>query len=341
MDFPLKHRRAPATVQIRNIAAIPAVLAELGFEPDAVLKKAGVTAALFDNPENVAPYAAMARAIATCVSVTGCDDFGLRVGVKSGAPAIGLTGLVAQNSRTVREGVGVLVGTLATVDTGGAAFLDVCEGVASIGYGVTAPGVEAKDHIEDLSIAIAANIMRRLCGAGWRPLDVAFARKPPRDRTLFARFFGAPLQFESARTCLNFPAALLDAPVGAYDAVSASVLTPLLEEAVANRSGGFLFSVKAAIRAQLVSGTLSRDRVCVMLDLNARTLAHRLGAYGVSYSSLADEVRFDAARTLLLNSKPLAEIAMALGFADQSAFTRAFKTWSGVTPARWRVDNGG
>jgi AraC-like DNA-binding protein len=234
----------------------------------------------------------------------------------------------------------VIVGTLTTVDTGGAAFLDVRKDIASLGYGVTEPGVEAVDQIEDLAIAIAANIMRGLCGAGWRPLNVAFTRKAPRDRGLFARFFGAPLQFDAARTRLDFPATLLDAPVGAYDAASAGVLAPLLEEAVANTSGGFLSSVKSAIRAQLASGTLSRDRVCVMLDLNARTLAHRLGAYGVSYTGLAEEARYDAARTLLVNGKPLAEIATALGFAEQSAFTRAFKSWSGTTPARWRAENG-
>ena len=72
--------------------------------------------------------------------------------------------------------------------------------------------------------------------------------------------------------------------------------------------------------------------------MNARTLSHRLAAHGVTYSGLAGEARYDAAQSLLRREKPIAEIAAALGFAEQSAFTRAFKAWSGTTPARWRAE---
>ena len=88
------------------------------------------------------------------------------------------------------------------------------------------------------------------------------------------------------------------------------------------------------IRTQIGFGAMSRDSVCRALGLNARTIAHRLESYDVSYSSLADEARYDAAQGLLRNGRPIAEIAAALGFAEPSAFTRAFKAWSGTTPAR-------
>ena len=77
------------------------------------------------------------------------------------------------------------------------------------------------------------------------------------------------------------------------------------------------------------------------MGLNARTLAHRLEGFGVSYSGLADEARYEAAQSLLRKAKPIAEIAATLGFAEQSAFTRAFKAWSGTTPARWRTSRKG
>ncbi len=44
---------------------------------------------------------------------------------------------------------------------------------------------------------------------------------------------------------------------------------------------------------------------------------------------------------MLRDGKTIAETAARLGFADQSAFTRAFKAWSGATPARWRAERGG
>lgn len=337
MDFPPKRGAAVATVKVRNIAAIPRVLRDLGADADAVMRAAGVSPALFANLENVMPYAAAARLIARCVAATGADDFGLRVGALSGPSSIGLTGLVSVNSPTVREGIRVIVETLTTVDTGGAAFLDVRDGTALLGYDVTAPDVEAVDQIEDIAVAIGAHIMRGLCGAGFRPTRVRLARKAPRDRTVHARFHRAPVEFEAPRACLEFDAALLDAPVVAYDPDSADVLAPLLEGALASVRPDFLSSARSTVRALVASGALSRDNVCKALRVSARTLSHRLEAHGVSYSSLADEARYEAACGFLLKEKPIAEIASTLGFAEQSGFTRAFKAWSGATPARWRA----
>jgi AraC-like DNA-binding protein len=50
--------------------------------------------------------------------------------------------------------------------------------------------------------------------------------------------------------------------------------------------------------------------------------------------------RYEAAQSLLLKGGSIAEIAAQLGFAEQSAFTRAFRAWSGTTPARWRATQG-
>ena len=58
----------------------------------------------------------------------------------------------------------------------------------------------------------------------------------------------------------------------------------------------------------------------------------------MTYSKLADEARFEAARDLLLRGLPIADVGSSLGFAEQSAFTRAFKTWAGAPPARWLAE---
>jgi AraC-like DNA-binding protein len=95
------------------------------------------------------------------------------------------------------------------------------------------------------------------------------------------------------------------------------------------------------VRARIGAGSLSRDSVCRALGVSARTLAHRLEAFGVTFSGLADEVRFDAAQSLLLKDRRVGEIAAELGFAEPGAFIRAFKAWSGTTPGRWRAQRNG
>ena len=327
-------------MKVRNIAAIPATLVELGVDADATIRRAGLDPRLFCDPENVAPFPAVGRLVAECVRATGAEDFGLRVGARTKPTAMGLTALVSMNRPTVREALQVVIDTLKTSDTGGAAFLDLRGGVASFGYAVTAPNVECADQIEDGGNAIAFNLLRRLCGPAWRPRRVKLTREPPKDRAPFLKFFEAPVDFAEARPGLVFGAETLDHPVRDHDPDYARVLAPLLEEAAANTTSDFLLSVRSVIRSHLGAGALARDSVCRALGLSARTLAHRLESYGVSYSSLADEARYDAAQILLRKGKPIAEIAARLGFAEPSAFIRAFKSWSGTTPGRWRSAGG-
>ena len=163
------------------------------------------------------------------------------------------------------------------------------------------------------------------------------SRDPPRDRGPFAQFYKVPVEFGALTAGVIFDAAALDWPVRDRDPDYAKILAPLLEEAVADAEGDFVSAVKSVLRTRIGAGPITRDSVCRALGLNARTLAHRLEAFGVTFSGLADEVRFDAAQSLLLKERRVGEIAAELGFAEPSAFIRAFKSWSGTTPARWRA----
>jgi AraC-like DNA-binding protein len=72
--------------------------------------------------------------------------------------------------------------------------------------------------------------------------------------------------------------------------------------------------------------------------MHARTLNRRLNSFGLGFRELADEGRFEIARQMLGDSAmEVAQIATMLDYADASAFTRAFRRWSGTTPARWRA----
>jgi AraC-like DNA-binding protein len=326
-----------ATIKVRNAAAILPTLRDLGADPDSVLRSAGIEPAMFSDPDNDLPFAAVGRLASECVKATGCESFGLRVGARRNMTSIGLTGLVSMHAPTVRDALQVISGSLKTSNTGVATMLEERGGVAAFQYVVTAPNIESADHIVDAAIALVVNTMRQLCGPAWRPNRVRLIREPPRDKSPFAQFFRVPVEFGALTAGVVFDAVALDWPVRGRDPDHAKILAPLLEEAVATVGGDFVSAVKSVMRARIGSGALTRDSICGALGLNARTLAHRLEALGVTFSGLADEVRFDAAQGLLLKDRRIAEIAAELGFAEPSAFIRAFKAWSGTTPARWRA----
>ena len=99
--------------------------------------------------------------------------------------------------------------------------------------------------------------------------------------------------------------------------------------------------VRSVLRTALVTGQAGAEQVAALFGMHSRTLNRRLNAFGTHFRVLVDEGRFEIARQLLENSAmEIGRIAWLLGYAEPSAFTRAFRRWSGTTPARWRAGRG-
>ncbi|MEA2730954.1 MAG: hypothetical protein QOD93_6970 [Acetobacteraceae bacterium] len=80
----------------------------------------------------------------------------------------------------------------------------------------------------------------------------------------------------------------------------------------------------------------SAHAVASELGLNPRTLHRILGRQGTSFIRLLEDARYESARRLLRDSTGPVLSVWSLGYADASAFTRAFRRWSGMTPTEWR-----
>ena len=328
---------AAATVKVRNFFAIREVLEELGFSPGRILAAIGLDPDLFANREAVVLYndAAndAARLVAACARETGCDDFGLRAGSRAKATATGLTGLVSLNAPTVRDALRIVSAGL-TSDTGGVFNVAERKGLAYLSYVLIDRSIEGADQAVDYSMAVVANMMRQFCGKNWRPAQVLLSRRPPADPKRFRQFFGAPVEFDAAVGQLVCAAADLDLPVQTRDPEYEDILSPLLDAAVAESADPVVAEVRAVLKALAGGGRLNSRPG---RGNHGRQRARRLAAAGASFADLRNEAKFELARRMLLADKPLRAITSKLGFADSSAFSRAFAKWSGHTPGKWRA----
>jgi len=88
----------------------------------------------------------------------------------------------------------------------------------------------------------------------------------------------------------------------------------------------------------LPEGEVSVDKVARALHQSTRTLQRRLADRGMSWQQLLDRTREQLARQYLRDpGLSLAEIGLLLGYSEQSAFTRAFRRWTGQTPQVFRM----
>lgn len=331
-------RALPAgVVRVGVTKEIGPILRGFGADPDAVIRRAGLDPRLFDNENNLIPYAALGRLLAGCVAHTRCPHFGLLVGQRATLSAIGPIGGLMQHSPTVEEALSALVEHLHLHDRGAVPTLTVSGDVAMLGYAIYQPGVEGAEQITDGAIAIAINIMRALCGRGWVPDEVLLPRNPPADPYPYRRFFQAPVHFAQEVATLVFPVRWLGHRTAGADPIFRQVFEAHVEGLEATINDNWRESLRRMLRTEILTNRCSAAAVADRLAVHPRTLSRRLQADGAGFQRLVDETRFEIARQLLTHPKTsLGEIAAALGYSEASAFTRAFRRWSGQTPTVWR-----
>jgi AraC-like DNA-binding protein len=308
---------------------------DLSVEP--LLREVGLPHDALSDPESAVPVKPGVRLLALCAERTGRPDFGLLVGQRAQITSMGLVGMLALNAADVGA---ALRGLVVTLHVHGRAFvpaLIVRDGVATLSLSLVGSFPAGIVAAYDLGLAMACNVMRAMCGSSWAPSEVLFPYRPPTDQRPYSRFFKAPLQFNSDRAALVFPAAWLAHRIPGASVESRKALQQGVAAVMSQVGLDILTRVRRALFAAIIQDDVSVENVSRMLGMHRRTLNRRLAENGTTLAATLNDVRFQLARRLMSDTAlPLVDIAATLHYADASAFTRAFRTWSGMTPSQWR-----
>lgn len=90
------------------------------------------------------------------------------------------------------------------------------------------------------------------------------------------------------------------------------------------------------LEGQLPGRVPHGDEIASQLGMTRRTMTRRLSSEGTNYRAVLEGVLCNLAKKLLRNGESIAQVAFMLDFADQAAFSVAFKRWTGATPARFK-----
>ena len=326
----------PGYIRIGPFMGVPAILRQLGHDPEPVLQRVGLTLETTSDPNRVAPFETMGKLLATGAEISACPHFGLLVGQHAPPGAMGVLGFTVQNSTDVGTALANLIRYRDINDRGAFITLDREETLARLQYSLADPNMAGADQIHDCAAAIACNILRGLCGQQWTPAEVLLAHHRPASRAPFERFFRCPVRFDSAHTSLLFDRRLLQqAPQGADPLLYHHLLREARE---LHRHEPHTDEALLLLRALLRGGVHQQEQVAALMGCNRRTLGRQLRSAGTTFRREVEAMRFTRAKQLLAgDTLSAAQIASALGYADASAFCHAFKRWSGMSPGQWRA----
>ena len=194
--------------------------------------------------------------------------------------------------------------------------------------------------LADFTLSMIVAMCRANYGPAMQLHEVTLRRPEPRDPAPYQRFFDCAVRFGATVDGFVLPRHIADRPlpssnhdlVQTFDAILASQLAKVSSDDLEGRCRAYLLR-------ELTSGEPSEEGLAIALAMSLRTLQRRLGDLGLTYRSVLEKTRYDLAMHYLDDPKrSVTDITFLLGFSEQSAFTRAFKRWSGRAPTEYREE---
>jgi AraC-like DNA-binding protein len=322
--------------RVGMLAAIPQILEEMGVDPTAVLARASLSAGSLLDEENSITMIEKGNLYHACVEATGCRHFGLLVGQRATIARLGLVGRLMRNAPTFGAAVRDLVTHHHRYIRGSIVYLLVQGDMACWGYAVYQPGTPAIDHMCDGSMASGFNFVRELSGAP--PDQILISHAAPSDIGPYRHYYGITPQYDAEQYALVFHASRLAAPVPGADPDLRRILEQSIARYWATNEPSVVDRVARLLRARLMSGDATLEDIAEQLSMHPRTLNRRLSDEGSSFRQIFNQTRFEFSRQMIVGTRvAITEIGLAMGYADASAFTRAFRRSSGMTPTEWRM----
>ena len=191
----------------------------------------------------------------------------------------------------------------------------------------------------DFFFALVIDMCRMNFGASLRPLEVTLRRDLPSDPGPWRLFFGCRVHFNAARDSFLLARADVEAPLSIANRQVAGTLDAILAKQLADLDRSNVEArTRAALLERLTSGEPQEEEVARSLHMSRRTLQRRLAEADLTYQRLVDQTRRDLALRYIDDpAKSVTELTFLLGFSGQSAFTRAFRRWTGASPTEYRA----
>jgi AraC-like DNA-binding protein len=180
---------------------------------------------------------------------------------------------------------------------------------------------------------------RQLTRVPFAVTQTRFRWDGPRDRGPFERFFGGRIDFGAEEDVLLLRREILNLPlpehtpefVAQFEAYASALIRRMTEPS------GIVERVRQTIEEGLLAGSAREALIADRLAMTVRTMHRRLADAGTSFRELRDEFLRQRAEQLLREHRvPIGEVSYLLGYAEPSNFHRAFRRWTGLTPAEWR-----
>lgn len=309
----------------------------LGLDAQRMLRRAGISARMLDDPENPIPADAVRALLEDSAQAVGVEDFALRLAAGRTLSNLGPISLILKEEPTPRHALDTLCRYLRLLNASLITRIEEAGGTVTIREEMLVRPSSSMRQSMELAVAVMYRILGELAGPRWKPLMVCFAHRPPRSLAAHKAFFGPSVAFNQDFNGIVCAASDLQAPQKSGDPGMARFARQYLDRAMSQQNQSARETVRQLIAALLPGGRCTAQSVGHHLGLDRRTIHRYLTAEGTTFSALLDEVRSELVMRQIQDSDlPISEVSGLMGFSSPSAFAYWFRTVFGCSVTQWR-----
>jgi len=334
-----------ALVRAGGLTGYETLMQSLGVDPLPLLQRHGITPTMLVDVDALIPLHATLDLLEESAAVARCTDLGLRLCRNQDPSVLGLLAIVIQNAPTVAQAIADCSRYLFLHSTAFEIALDTTSPLfadsALLRFDIRLPVPIPRRQGLDQSIGLMFRTAQILSAGKLRFRAVSLPHRPLADEKVYRRFFGVPVYFSQPYAGLHAHYDDLQADLTTGNPAVRQLALDYIARHITPRTLGVADRVRQILERTLGTIKGTKTEVADLLGIHPRTLQRHLNHEGKSFETLREEVYKAAAlRYLCETNLPLKQLAGALGFSEQSAFTRACGRWFSASPSQIRAGNG-
>ena len=311
-----------------------------GGDVDRVFGEAGVDPNCIGNPIIGMCLKSFCGLFESASNNTQNDNFGLWFGNQFQPDDLGLWGYAAISSPTLGNALDNLIDLFRYHQQCSMLRLTASNTNSyQLEYQVRDPNIVQRRQDAELSLGMFFNLIRECMGKDWNPEEVYFEHPKPENSKEHEKAFDAQVFFNQKFNAIVFDPAILETSMPKADLKLMAVTRACLESLHTNTpmNQNLTDKIRNLIRIKLSDGYPSLESIAESLYMSTSAIQRNLAWEGLSYTELVEEVRKSLAEMYFKQRNlSLSEIAYLLGYSELSAFSRAFRRWTGHSPRDFR-----
>ncbi len=328
-------------MQLTSFAPITSLLwkylESCDIDPVPLYKKAGIDPQLVVNPQARINVHRVEKLWDQAVVVIDDPSFGVKMVEYWHPSMLGALGYAWLASSTLRRAMGRVDRYIHAVSQGIETKLEDTPAGLKLSFYID-DSLDIKPQQHTLIIALVMHMCRFNFGDELLATEIHLARAEPEDKQAITDFFRTDVCFDAEIDSITIARTDADAELTSANKQIALMHDEILMKYLIEiKKGDIVDQVKNIILENLPDGAVTDCLVASELNLSERSLQRRLKEHQTTFRFLLDNVREMVAKQHIANPmNRMSDVAFLLGFSEQSAFSRAFKKWTGKSPIEYR-----